>query len=235
MALESGSLSELEPADVEYPESDGEPMAETDLHRDLMVDLIAAARYRFRDVPDVYVSGNLFVYYVKGNVHRVVAPDFFAVRGVPKGKRRIYKVWEEGRAPQVVIELTSRKTHREDCGKKRAIYEKIGVEEYFLFDPYRDWLDPPLRGYRRDSGGRLVACEPERRADGALVLRSRALGLDLVGRDKTLRFVDPATGERVPTPEDFVRRAEDAVAAGEAARRRAEEADQRAEAADQRA
>ena len=99
------SWPSLKPGEIEYPESDGQPVAETDRHRDLMFDLIAATRHHFRDVPDVYVSGNLFVYFVEGDPRECVAPDFFLVRGVPKGQRRTYKVWEEGKAPEVVIEV----------------------------------------------------------------------------------------------------------------------------------
>src|SRR5512134_2386818 len=121
--------------DIHYPESDGKPMAETDLHRDEMFDLIKALDRRYRDVPDVYVSGNLFLYYVKGDPRAVVAPDVFLVKGVPKRKRRIYKLWEEGRPPSLVIELTSDSSQDEDLTKKKNCYERLGVEEYFLHDP----------------------------------------------------------------------------------------------------
>jgi Uma2 family endonuclease len=122
--------------DIEYPESDGQPMAETDLHRDEMIELILALTRRYQDVPDVYVSGNLFLYYVQGDPRAVVAPDVFLVRGVPKRKRRIYKLWEEGRVPSLVIELTSDNTQDEDIDRKKSLYQRLGVEEYFLHDPY---------------------------------------------------------------------------------------------------
>lgn len=91
--------------DVVYPETDGEPMAETDTHRDLMAEaLIYPLKEYFRDQPDVYVSGNLLLYYEEGNPRASVAPDVFVVFGIPKGKRRIYKLWEEEKAPDVVVE-----------------------------------------------------------------------------------------------------------------------------------
>ena len=77
---------------VHYPESDGKPMAESDLHRKLMTDLIQAAEDHFGLDPEVYVSGNLLLYYEEGHPEKVVSPDFFMVRGVPKGLRRIYKL-----------------------------------------------------------------------------------------------------------------------------------------------
>ena len=86
-------------AEVYYPESDGQPMAETDVHRDLMLDLIAMLREYFRDDPHVYISGNLFLYYQEGDPRRVVAPDVFVVKGIPGHQRRIYKLWEEGSPP----------------------------------------------------------------------------------------------------------------------------------------
>src|SRR5205807_1969709 len=113
-----------------YPESDGKPMAETDVHYQLLVDLRFALTNFFEAQPDVYVSGNLLLYYVEGNPKKCVAPDVFVVRGVAKGSRRIYKLWEEGRPPEVVIELSSRQTWREDVQLKWQLYAQLGVREY---------------------------------------------------------------------------------------------------------
>jgi len=178
--------------DVYYPESDGQPMAETDLHRDEMGDLIHALTRRYRDVPDVYVTGNLFFYYVKGNPRAVVAPDVFLVYGVAKRKRRTYKLWEEGRIPSLVIELTSDSTKDEDLSKKKLCYESLGVEEYFLHDPYGDYLDPTLQGFRL-ANGRYRPIDPE--PDDSL--RSLTTGLILQVEGTRLRLVDAVTGERL--------------------------------------
>lgn len=54
-------------------------------------------RDHFRDAADVYVGANQFLYYVEGDPRRVVAPDLFVVRGVPKlPARGTYKLWKEG-------------------------------------------------------------------------------------------------------------------------------------------
>lgn len=106
------------PPAVEYPESDGIPL-ESDRHRDLMVDLVHALRRRFRDDPLFYATGDLFVYYEEGNPQASVGPDVFAVKGVPSGQRPIYKVWEEGKPPEFVIELTSRGPFDAICGRRR--------------------------------------------------------------------------------------------------------------------
>jgi Uma2 family endonuclease len=195
--------------DIHYPESDGEPMAETEIHLDVTIDLIQGLRRRYRDVPDVYVVGNMFLYYVKGDPRAVVSPDVFLVRGVPKTpRRRVYKLWEEGEAPSLVIEVTSDSTSDEDTGKKKAIYERLGVEEYFLFDPLGDYLKPPLQGYRL-VGGRYQRIPAE--ADGSL--RSLTTGLILRPEaDSRLRMVDVETGEPILSDSEIADRLEAAEA-----------------------
>lgn len=175
-----------------YPESDGKPMAETDIHAQCLIDLRTALDNYFRNDPNVYVSGNLLVYYVEGNPAKCFAPDVFVVRGVPKGQRRIYKLWEEGVAPQIVIELTSRKTWREDLQTKWRLYEELGVQEYFIFDPEYDYLDDPLVGYRLEDG-KYVALEVNDQR-----INSEVLGLELVDTGETLRLFDPATDQFLP-------------------------------------
>src|SRR3990172_8736912 len=134
--------------EIFYPESDGKPMAETDVHRDLMFDLIKLLKDFFHDKPDVYVSGNLFIYYKEGEPTASISPDCFVVKGVENYKRRTYKIWEEGKRPDVVFELTSKKTKQEDQSKKKVIYQdKLKVKEYFLYDPLHDYLKPSLQGY----------------------------------------------------------------------------------------
>jgi len=164
-----------------------------------MVDLIEALDGRYRDEPDVYVAGNMFLYYRKGDPRSVVAPDVFLVRGVPKGDRKSYKLWEEGRVPSLVIEVTSDSTRDEDVGKKKTCYEMLGVEEYILHDPQGDYLKPRLQGYRLVQG----RYEPiPRRTDGTL--ESRVTGLILQIEGKNLRLIDTATGERLPWVEELV-------------------------------
>ena len=137
---------------VVYPESDGQPMGETDRHRDLLTDLIFALKWFLRG-QQAYVAGNLFVYYEPGNPKAVVAPDVFVVRGVEQQQRRVFKVWEEGNhRPDVVIEITSRQTAKDDQGNKLEKYVQLGVPEYFLFDPYGEYLHPRLQGLRLVSG-----------------------------------------------------------------------------------
>lgn len=183
--------------EIYYPESDGTPMAETDLHREEMIYLIQALDRRYQDVLDVYVSGNLFFYYVKGDPRAVVAPDVFLVKGVEKRKRATYKLWEEGRVPSLVIELTSDSSQDVDLPKKKPCYERLGIGEYFLHDPYQDYLDPSLQGFRLVNG-RYQPILPE--PDGAF--GSLTTGLLLRTEGKRLRLVDAATGELLPWDEE---------------------------------
>jgi Uma2 family endonuclease len=190
-------------------------MAETDWHRDLMVLLIEMLR-AFYQGKRVYVSGNLLIYYEPGNRRRHVAPDVFVVRGVDNHRRDNYLLWEERRAPQVVIEITSSSTRNEDQTTKRTLYrDTLKVREYFLFDPYAEWLDPPLQGFRLRQG----VYRPIRRRHGRLV--SSVLTLHLEGNGEMLRLWDPRTGAWLPTPGERLQIAE---------QRAVEEAQARAEA-----
>ncbi|MGH8059719.1 MAG: Uma2 family endonuclease [Candidatus Entotheonellia bacterium] len=180
---------------IHYPETDGKPMAETDVHIDVLIYLREALRDHFRDDPLVYVAGNMLLYYEEGNPAACVAPDVFVVHGGAKGERRTYKLWEEGRPPSVVFEITSRGTRLEDLGTKRALYAMLGVREYFVHDPLGEYLQPPLQGYRLQDG------EYQRMplgSQGELV--SQELGLELWVDEGRLRLVNPATGERLLTP-----------------------------------
>ncbi len=185
---------------IEYPESDGEPMGETGFHVTLITFLLSMLRDHFRDRSDVYVGANMFVYYEEGDPDRKVAPDVFVVFGVPDHERRIWKVWEEGKGPDVVFEVTSKSSQSEDLGTKKGLYEWLGVREYFLFDPLDEYLTPVLRGFRlTDSGYRELEATV---TDGRLQLVSEALGLFLQAENGELCLVDRATGERLlPPPE----------------------------------
>ncbi len=182
-----------------YPESDGEPMAETDLHREQMIYLIEALKDHFREREDVYVAGNLFVYYEEGNPAAVVAPAVFVVFGVSGHPRRVYKVWEEGKGPDVVFEVTSLGTRWQDLGSKKGTYAYLGVREYFLFDPAGEYLQPVLQGYRLEEVG-YRPIPPIETEEGGIRLSSTILGLEMQVEEGMLRLYDPTTGERLLTP-----------------------------------
>lgn len=182
--------------EIEYPTSDGQPMAETGIHVRVMIDSILGLRRRYADTPDVWVGGNLFLCYEKGNPKAIISPDVLLAKGISKWDRPNYLLWEET-VPSLVLEITSRKTRREDQGKKKTLYERLGIEEYILFDPYGEYLKPPLQGYRLTWGRYQPIPLAE---DGSLL--SRTTGLRLQREGKRLRLVDIATGERVLWPEE---------------------------------
>ncbi len=214
---------------VHYPESDGQPMAETDVHRREMMDLISALGEYFQDAKDVYVSGNLFLYYVKGDPRSVICPDVFVVKGVDPGPRRIYKLWEERRAPSFVIEVSSESTCDEDLGRKKQTYANLGVEEYFLHDPFEEYLSPPFQGFRLKDG-EYRPMEPA--ADGSLW--SAVTGLILRREGQHLRLVNVATGEpllRMAETRARAREADAALLEAETAKQEAEIAKREADTA----
>jgi Uma2 family endonuclease len=212
---------------VDYPTTDGKPMAETETHRDDMMDLIQSLQDYFTLEPLVCVSGNMLMYYEEGNRRKHVSPDVFVVRGIEKKKRDNYLIWEEGKAPDLVIELTSKSTKREDEQKKRVLYRDVlKVAEYFLFDPTEDYLNPPLQGFRL-TNGEYSRIEP---LDGRLP--SEVLGLHLERDGEELRLYDPKRQFRLLTRSE---RASEAEQRAETAEQRAETAKQRAQLAEQRA
>lgn len=203
--------------DVEYPHSDSRPL-ESDVHRDEMLDLINGLQDCFRDRRDVYVAGNLFLYYKKGDPRSVVAPDVFLVQGVANRQRKTYKLWEEGRVPSLVIELTSDSTRHEDLERKMRLYQDLEIEEYFLHDPLGDYLEPPFQGYRLVRG-RYRPIEPK--PDGSLLSRATGILFRPDGQRLRLNFA----GKDVLT----VRETREKARIEEAARREAEARAQAAE------
>lgn len=186
------------PEEIHYPESDGKPMGETDVHIKEIMYLIQGLRAHFEHVSDVYVAGDLLLYYKEGDPGACVVPDVMVVKGVPKGDRRTYKLWEEGHAPSAVIEVTSRSSRKTDLTTKKALYERWGVEEYFVHDPLGEYLRPRLQGFRLFDG-RYQPMRPE--ADGSLL--SRTTNLLLKPEEQSLRLIDASTGQPLPTYEEI--------------------------------
>lgn len=207
----------LEVTTAYYPESDGKPMGETDQHRDAMVRIIELLKSYFAGQP-VYVSGALLLYYEQGNPKKFVVPDAFIAMGLQPHQRRIYRLWLERVIPQLVIETTSKTTKKKDVVEKAALYAKLGVKEYFLHDPTREYLEPPLQGHRwrEESYERMEA-------DNRGRLFSEELQLWLCDDDGELNLYRPESDERLLTHRE--RAAEEA-----AARQRETEARLRAEA-----
>lgn len=184
--------------DVFYPETDGEPMAETDIHRELMNYLIEALKIYFQNDENVYVSGNILLYYIEGNPKKCVAPDVMICFGVENKKRRVYKLWEEEkRVPQVVFEISSTSTWRDDLSKKYSLYEKLGVKEYYIYDPEYKALDESLLAYYLIEG-EFVKAEIENDR-----IFSPTLHLEIVDTGEDLRLFNPNAKEFLMTMEEM--------------------------------
>jgi predicted cupin superfamily sugar epimerase len=118
-------------------ESDGKPIGKSDWHRNAIVRLIEMLQTHFAG-QKVYVSGDLLLDYEQGNPKKYVVPDVFVVKDLLPKDRRVYKLWLERKPPNVVIEVTSRKTKKKDQTEKPPWYAQLGVKELSLFDPDAD-------------------------------------------------------------------------------------------------
>ena len=183
-------------AEIYYPTRDGRPMAETPVHGDAMIHVDQVLKRWFADDPNVYIGRNMMMYYVEGDPRKHVSPDVFVTFGITKDTPRdAYFTWQEGgRGPDLVIEVTSKSTRREDEVKKFALYRDVlQVREYFLFDPRSEYIKARLKGYRLAAGGYV----PIAAIDGRLP--SDVLELHLEPDGQLLQIFNPATGECLPT------------------------------------
>ncbi|MEM9484604.1 MAG: Uma2 family endonuclease, partial [Cyanobacteria bacterium P01_F01_bin.116] len=207
-----------------YPESDGQPMTESDATRDYLFYGVEALRLYFKSRGSVYVSGNLFIYYEEGNPKAVISPDVFVVFGVSQRKRRSYKTWQENhKLPSFVLEITSKTTKKQDQETKPELYASLGVEEYFQYDPTADYLTPQLQGARLVDG-RYEPLPIQYTEENIAYIRSQILGLDLQLRNafkeiglaplpKALRFYDPQTNRILPSQEEVLEERNDTLQA----------------------
>ena len=210
-----------------YPCSDGQPMAETGLHRRCMVDVADTLELWFnrhgRD--DVYVGSNNFLYYERGNPRAVVAPDVYVVVGASAGLRDTYLLWNEPKGPDFVLEVTSASTRHNDERRKRDVYASLGVSEYFLYDPRAEYLAPPLQGFRLHEGAYRALPAVTVLSNRGVAVASEVLGLEL--RDereaRMVRLRDPVTGEDLLSHRELELAREEEAAARRAAEARIRE------------
>ena len=205
------------PHDVVYPRSDGQPMAETDIHATCMMYVTYALKgwLKRHGREDVYVASNNFLYYEQGNPRAVVSPDVYVVVGVPAHLRDTYLLWNEPKGPDFVLEVTSASTRRDDERRKREVYAALGVGEYFLYDPRAEYLAPPLQGFRLQDGEYRALPSVTVLAGRAVAVASKVLGLEF--RDereaRMVRLRDPRTGRDLLTYEESERAREETAEA----------------------
>ena len=201
---------EVDDLTIEYPSSDGEPMAETEAQYTPLTETVSTLRVRYHEREDVYVGGDMLIYYRMNRNDVRVAPDVFAVFGVTsRHPRDSWLVWREGRAPDFVMEIASSRTWRRDATEKRVIYADMGVTEYVRFDPTGNYFTPALVMETLDG---TEYREQALITDGDGILRGHSA---VLGLDMSLRLYDPATGEWLRTHQEteFARlAAEDEIA-----------------------
>lgn len=140
-------LPTAQTTEIFYPSSDGEPLAETSVHADAIINTVIALRQYLQERSAI-VLADQYLYYAQGFPRLRVAPDVMVIFNVAPGGRDNYKIWEEGQVPVVIFEITSEGTRNHDMGFKKTLYEQLGVLEYWLFDPKGEWIQEKLQGYR---------------------------------------------------------------------------------------
>lgn len=202
--------------EMEYPESDGKPMGETDWHIDWIFRIRDILKQRYAG-QQVYVGSDLLVYYKEGDPSKFIVPDDFVVLDCDPRRRRTFQIWKEGRCPNVVFEITSRSSRDEDQMYKPQVYARLSIPEYFLYDPTGEYLDPPLQGFRL-AGSDYVAIEPDRGGR----LRCAELGILLRLEAGDLVLIDEQTQDVLMTKAEAMEAArEDAESARDAAQKHA--------------
>lgn len=194
-----------------YPETDGKPMAVSDLHRRILTRILQTLENHFTQSPEVYVSGDILMYYREGHPQQVISPDVLVTFGIGQKPRLTYKVWEEGKVPDFVMELSSKSTYRNDLGEKMELYASLGIRDYVLYDAEDLYLPTPLMGFTLVEG-RYVAMSPN--ADGGIY--SEVLGLEFRLRDTHFGIYNPVLEAWLQTPTEVAEaRAENAEARAE--------------------
>ncbi|GAB4141007.1 MAG: Uma2 family endonuclease [Cyanobacteria bacterium J069] len=202
------------PPSVVYPSSDGKPLAESYIHLYAIIVTLEVLRQHLKG-QRATVLADQFLYYAQGLPRLRVAPDVMVIQNVEPGGRDNYKIWEEGEVPAVIFEITSPGTARHDETFKYTLYEQLGVQEYWLFDPKSEWIPEQLRGYRLHR----EVYEPI--TDG----RSAVLNLRLQADGEIIAFYQEDTGEKLLIPDELWDLVEQERQRAQAERQRADEAE----------
>ncbi|RUT05227.1 hypothetical protein DSM106972_040480 [Dulcicalothrix desertica PCC 7102] len=218
------SQPEQEAKQVFYPSGDGEPVAETYDHLFAILTTLEVLRLYLQG-RRATVLANQFLYYAENFPKLRVAPDVMVIYNVEPGGRDNYNIWEEKQVPKVVFEMTSPGTQKEDQEGKKDLYEKLEIQEYWLFDPKAEWIEEQLIGYKLGDNGY------ERITNNC----SEVLQLRLEVEGKLIGFYRLDNGEKLLVSDELVEalrvetlRRMEAEALVEQERQRAEQESQRA-------
>lgn len=208
MSLTAKQLADLMP-DATQLESD-EPEMESSLHYAQLALLVSCLEWLWRDRQDFFIGANLTIYFSRQQLKNkdFRGPDFFLVKQTEKQPRRSWVVWEEdGKYPDLIIELLSDSTARTDRSLKKELYQdRFRTPEYFWFSP--ETLE--FAGYR------LVNQQYESiTPNDTGLLWSQSLGLYLGVREGVLRYFTEA-GTLVLSPEEAAEQAQQQAQQAEA-------------------
>lgn len=188
--------SSTDDKDIIYPEQREDDMGETSIHISLVADFLNILKLFFKHREDVFLSGNMNLYYEEGNPNKWYAPDLLIAFGVPNHERSSYQVWKEKVFPQVIIEVSSNRTWKTDISEKLEIYSELGAEEYYILDPEFAYLPAPMMAFHR-KGERLLSAPVENER-----IFSPRLELEIVRAENTFRLFNPKTQEFLLTLEE---------------------------------
>ena len=187
---------------VAYPPNE-EPMADPIRLRDYLIAILVPLVTFFNQLKGPFVFHNIFLYYRDGDDVKAVAPDVmvaFDVDAKRIGDAESYHIWAVGKPPEFVMEIGSRSTYNRDLIEKRDIYAKIGVSQYWLFDPPDGArYNFILKGLRLVNGRYEEIPMIEGPGD-AIRGHSEVLGLDICWENGDIYYYDPVSGEYLDNP-----------------------------------
>lgn len=211
-------------APIFYPDTDGQPMANSTEQFDWILMIEQNLAWMYAKNPQVFVIGDLFWYPVEGKPKIVTAPDVMVVFGRPPGKRSSYRQWEEENIPpQVVFEILSPSNTKEEMDKKLLFFDRYGVEEYYIYDPHNN----TMQGWLREESGLEPIAELDNWVSPRLEIRFDLSGEELI--------IYRANGSRFFNYLEISQMLEEERQRAEIASQRAELESQRAELESQRA
>ena len=196
MTSKRAVLTAGKPTDTEivYPEMDGMPLPDGFYQYEHILDILPTLKLFFESDPRVAVSGNTFIYYLEGDPYSWVSPDCYVAFDISMDsieRYNTYRVWEVGKVPDFALEIGSPSTATNDLGDKRDLYARLGIREYWLYDPSggKHYGEPLIGEYLVD--GEYRRFDMKREPDGMVWARSTVLDLDLCWDNARLRFYDP--------------------------------------------
>ncbi|HQU82123.1 MAG TPA: Uma2 family endonuclease [Pyrinomonadaceae bacterium] len=182
--------------EIIYPEQREDDMGETSIHAKLINRFLSILFYFFEQREDVFLSGNMNLYYEEKNPNKWFAPDLLIAFGVPNRERSSYQLWAEKVFPQVIIEVASERTWKTDVSEKLEIYSALGAEEYYILDPTFAYLPAPMLAFHRQNE-RLLSVSVN---DGKVF--SPRLELEIVRAENSFRLFNPITNQFLLTLEE---------------------------------